>query len=534
MRRARTGFRPYVDAELAKQLDVYCAAARVTESAVAQEALREYLDRTSDTTLLLRRLDRLGRAQERTSCDIEILSEAFGIWVEIWFAHTPTVADDLKAIARRSAQGRYAQSLEYVSKRLSGGHVVRARVIDRTTGRQRELWKVLSEADAPSALRWIEDECRRIRSGVASVEHPQTRFCDYATSLFERKVAAGEMKSASSRERWRYTLQQLIAGTENVDGFGDLYIDQIRPMHVESWRAGIGKLIAEGTYAPATANGWLFILRHVLKRAKREFQLPFNAAEGVPAFDTSEHDTYTEEEPNALTSDEVAAFLACMKEEFPAQYAMAYLGFATGLRPSSMRPLRRAGPTPDVLWDQGVILVRRSHTLGNEYMKTTKTGLRQRITVPPEVMDVLRWHVDTQLETPEQKASELLFPAEDGRFRSESFLKKAFARTSQLVGLNKKFTPRGMRRTFNDLMRIAKVEAIVTKSISGHQTDRMREHYSTVTPEEQRRSIGNVVQLFEARKSGEGSGRVTDKVGRKPKKPPAANAGGPYFSLLSL
>jgi hypothetical protein len=49
-----------------------------------------------------------------------------------------------------------------------------------------------------------------------------------------------------------------------------------------------------------------------------------------------------------------------------------------------------------------------------------------------------------------------------------------------------------MRRTFNDLMRIAKVEAIVTMSVSGHLTDRMREHYSTVTPDEQRESIGNV------------------------------------------
>jgi hypothetical protein len=49
-------------------------------------------------------------------------------------------------------------------------------------------------------------------------------------------------------------------------------------------------------------------------------------------------------------------------------------------------------------------------------MNTTKTKLRQRITVPSEVMEVLRWHVDTQLTTPEQKASELLFPAEDGGF----------------------------------------------------------------------------------------------------------------------
>jgi integrase len=146
-------------------------------------------------------------------------------------------------------------------------------------------------------------------------------------------------------------------------------------------------------------------------------------------------------------------------------------------------------------------------------MNTTKTKLRQRITVPSEIMDVLRWHVATQLETPEQKASELLFPAEDGGLRSVSFLKKAFATVGNLIGLNKRITPRGMRRTFNDLARAANVEAIVTKSISGHQTDRMREHYSTVSPDEQRRSIGNVVSLFGPRPSGEGSGEGNGPVG---------------------
>ncbi len=58
-----------------------------------------------------------------------------------------------------------------------------------------------------------------------------------------------------------------------------------------------------------------------------------------------------------------------------------------------------------------------------------------------------------------------------------------------------RFTPRGLRRTFNDLARMSNVEALVTKSISGHLTDRMREHYSTVHPVEQRESIGRVLRL---------------------------------------
>ena len=62
------------------------------------------------------------------------------------------------------------------------------------------------------------------------------------------------------------------------------------------------------------------------------------------------------------------------------------------------------------------------------------------------------------------------------------------------------FTPRGMRRTFNDLARTARIEAIVTRSISGHLTERMQEHYSTVRGPEQRDGIAKVVDLMTRRK----------------------------------
>jgi hypothetical protein len=50
-----------------------------------------------------------------------------------------------------------------------------------------------------------------------------------------------------------------------------------------------------------------------------------------------------------------------------------------------------------------------------------------------------------------------------------------------------------MRRKFNDLARAARVEAIVTRSISGHLTERMQHQYSTVRPDEQRQSIARVI-----------------------------------------
>ncbi len=169
-----------------------------------------------------------------------------------------------------------------------------------------------------------------------------------------------------------------------------------------------------------------------------------------------------------------------------------------------MRPLRRSGATPDVLWAERVIIVRRSQTVGDEVMESTKTGRRQRINIPDELIAVLRWHIDTQLTTPEQIKSELLFPALTGGFRAENVLQNPFNEVAKVIGLKKHISPRAMRRTFNDLARLGKVEAVVTKSISGHVTDAMRDHYSTVNPVEQREGIGRVISIMEEPATADG------------------------------
>jgi hypothetical protein len=48
------------------------------------------------------------------------------------------------------------------------------------------------------------------------------------------------------------------------------------------------------------------------------------------------------------------------------------------------------------------------------------------------------------------------------------------------LGITKHLTQRALRRTFNDLARAAQVTDLVTRSISGHLTEKMQAHYSTV------------------------------------------------------
>jgi integrase len=397
-------------------------------------------------------------------------------------------------------------------KRKGGGFLVRARVVEVTTGRMKEIRKVLPLADEAEAFKWLTDERARVKAGLVFAPQHSARFGDFAVSLLERKIATGDIKSKLGQEKWTRTLKHLIGGTGSsnggplVAGFGEFYLDQIRVAHVEAWKAGIGALIVKGKYAPTTANSWLAILRVIMKAAKRQLELPHLATEGVEDFDTSGHVTYTEEEPNSLPPERVPEFLAGIRDLFPQHFAMTYLGLATGLRPSSLRPLRRRGSSPDVLWDQNRILVRRSQTRGDEVMNTTKQKTRYSIEVPEEVMKTLRWHVDTQLVTPEQKESDLLFPSLTGGYRAASVLTKPFVAVTEEMRLGYSFTPRGMRRTFNDLARAASIEAIVTRSISGHLTERMQEHYSTVRGPEQRDGIARVVHLMTTAVDADGGG----------------------------
>ena len=119
--RGRARLVPRVSADVANRLAALCAATHSTESAVVEAALRQYLDGTSDQTLLLHRLNRLGRALERIHRDLELLSEAFGVFIRLWFAHTPAVQEDAKPSARRIAESRYKQFIEHVTHQFSGG-----------------------------------------------------------------------------------------------------------------------------------------------------------------------------------------------------------------------------------------------------------------------------------------------------------------------------------------------------------------------------------------------------------------------------
>lgn len=377
------------------------------------------------------------------------------------------------------------------------GYRVRVRAMDPRTGTLKGVNREFEGITLEEAVVKQAELKTEIRCGGRSEQRQRVRYGDYAESLFSRKQSTGELKSAKSRERWAETQDGHL-----IPAFGDWYIDQIRRNDVEEWKANEAKRVQRGKLSPHTVNGWLRVLLTTLRRALVDLDLEYDPTKGIKPLDTSTWHTYTEEQPNSLTVDEVPRFMAKARELYPRHFAMLALGLATGRRPSELRPLRRNGPTPDILWDEGVLLVRRSEARG-QVMETTKTGKRLRIPLPGELMDILRWHVDNLPESP-MRESELLFPSTSGGYRAPSCLDRPIDDIAVKAKIGKALSPRFMRRTFQDLGRSAQVHDFVVRAISGHATSTMQEHYSSVSGDEVRTGLGKVVALILTRPRTEG------------------------------
>lgn len=395
-------------------------------------------------------------------------------------------------------------SLPGVYRRQTGGHYVRSRVVDPRSGLMRTIEKYLpQETDPKQAFAWLQRQRRQMQEGGTPATISKPRFAGYAATVLERKIATGDLKSAASREKWTYALERLIGDTKGVPGFGDFFIDKIRHADVLEWRTRIGVLVTSGVYKPGYCNDWLAILRVIWKTAVAEFELSRNPMDGIKNFDKALHRTYTREQPNSLVTPEVQRFMVWARQRFPQHFAYVLVCLSLGQRECTLRPLRRSGPTPDFLPEEGLLLIRRSHTRGDEILDMTKTKLDQEIKLPMGLVRVIQWHIDTQFKTDEMRASELLFPTNQGRLRDSRGLRRFFEAAERELKLKKTVTGRSLRRTFQDLTREAEVDVVITKAISGHATDAMRVHYSTAHDNEVQAGIAKVIDLAGVREARE-------------------------------
>jgi integrase len=319
---------------------------------------------------------------------------------------------------------------------------------------------------------------------------PRTTLGDYAKSWLERRLARG-MKP-STTERVVQVLEQVI-----LPQFGSTPVHQIRKNDVESWLLTVSRRRNPRGRVPApmTVNGWLRVLKTLLRDAVSDLELPHDPTMRVKSLSALPV-RVTDERPNSLTDEEVRRFLAAAAKESVEVYAMVVVGFLTGMRFGELSSLTWT----DISEADGLILIRKSQWRG--HVSTTKTGKTRSAALHPIILDALRAQRRALVEQnrPVLGAS-LVFPSANGGYHVPSYLDKPFRRILKAAKIEKHLSPHGMRRTHNNLMRQAQVDRIVLHATIGHSSDRMTEHYSHVGREEKLAAVNRLVEVVAPEKN---------------------------------
>jgi hypothetical protein len=147
----RKNIHPYLSDELHARFKAFVAATGMTESQVAEEALRTHLDQSNDKLRILRRLGKIERRMMREQRDLRIFLDTFGAFIFTWLAHTPEIPASAKDHAARTGERRLIDFTKYVTRLVQGNKRFLAHLVDEAEGDEQDLADALQPLDkAPS------------------------------------------------------------------------------------------------------------------------------------------------------------------------------------------------------------------------------------------------------------------------------------------------------------------------------------------------------------------------------------------------
>ncbi len=374
-----------------------------------------------------------------------------------------------------------------IEELTDGRKRIRLRAVNPKTGRMQEVDKLI-RMTLKDAVR-LREEWRLDVQNADLVAREIPRLRDYVESWLRSRALSVKASTA-------ITYAEALAHYVLPD-FGDFFLDKITDADVKAWQIELSQRLGAGT-----VNSALIMLRMVLADAVAEYQLPHNPVSRVRRLPVS---GCTDEEPNLLSAGELGRVLVAFKEAEPKFYPLAAMLAFTGERYGEATATKWG----DIDEEAGVIRVRRAQWRG--IVGTTKTGTVRSVPLVAELKTVLREHrarlVSSGLSVLD---SDWVFPGEDGGLLPRVWLRWALIRVLKKVGITKRVTTHGLRRTFNNLSRQVAGE-IVTRSITGHVTAAMTEHYSHVGREEKLAAAGSIVRMVmgtntEGKSGGSGGG----------------------------
>ena len=386
-----------------------------------------------------------------------------------------------------------------ITKLPNGRMEIRARVIDPRTGKRREVRRQREMIGIKKA-RQLQAQWRQELLHPEKETEERLTLSAYARRWMKSRAAEGDRPS--TMEGRIQILEQHI-----LPQLGDRFVDSITGKDVRQWRddsaarikpPSKSRLQEKKPYGPVTVNGWLRVLKVMLRDAVVDLEL-----ERDPTLRISSLKVEPSEEGKSLTAEELSTFLKVAKgmalegHITHANYVLMLMGFLTGLRWSELTALE----WKDLDWEQGSVSVRRAQVRGQ--VSGTKTRKVRTVAVPEVVLDELK-KLKEQQEADKVPGVEngLVFPSRNGGYRFPSSIRKTLNNVCKRAEISRHVTPHGMRHTFNNLMRQAKVDHIVLRASTGHNSEGMTEHYSHVDFKEKMAASNKVVELVGIAASG--------------------------------
>ena len=381
---------------------------------------------------------------------------------------------------KRTRTKKKSVQLRGISELAQGLYLIRVQEVHPRTGkmidvRRRVRCETLEEvvkAQAQLRAACLEDRER---------EKPgRVRLGDYARSWLTGRLPT---LKASTATRYADTLERII-----LPKLGQYYLDAITAEDIFGWF----REVSEGK-AAATVNGYMRVIKLLLADASAQYRLEVNPAARLRAMpDRREEELESDDPVNLLSAAEMARFMAALKERWPEWYAMVFTQFTTASRFSEVSALR----WEDVDWERGFIRIRRGNW--RTIISTAKVDRRRRT---PALTEELRavlvaWRETLTSSRPREAASGWLFPSRMGKpHHNSSCMRKAFVDCLAEIGVSRRFSSHGLRRTANDLIRrVASGE--VARAITGHVTVAMTDHYAHVDTGEKKAAVEGMLRLM--------------------------------------
>jgi integrase len=352
------------------------------------------------------------------------------------------------------------------------GYRLRVRAKDPRTGTMKEANREYEGIDLKKALLRQEQMRDEIRHGAIAGE--RLRVGEYAKHWIESKAPTLDPGTA---ERYADALDDHV-----LPALGSFFYDQVTSLDVQRWVNAERKR----GYRAETIKGWFRVLRTMTRDAIDPLALPRDPTLRITFPEDPEQDD------NALTPDLLAKFLSHMQRLSPQHFGLVVVLAFTGLRFCHASALR----WDDIDSEHGILRVVRKNVRGRIGPVSRKKRAPRDYPLHPTLAEILRWHRRRLLESQAPGVeSGWVFPSEAGTLRAPGGLWKAWRACLKESKVPERFTIHGLRRTFNDLTRRAGVDGVVIKSLTGHVTEKMRNHYSTVGLDEKLVAVSSVHRL---------------------------------------